>query len=176
MRSFYIIMFLVFLTNCGGQINLPTKNVTENMFSLMYHKQTGTCESLPIQHRVLLFSYIPLEKQNDDLFVGQLHILLDDTTGTYKADYREYPGSANIDQTFFQKELTGRFEVSSSNQILKKQLVLEDLGVLSLTMTNNSLSVSITFDGNINKAFVGKEILGAVRFIETPLVPNNCLP
>ncbi|MDD4976141.1 MAG: hypothetical protein PHY93_17425 [Bacteriovorax sp.] len=178
---FFILLFPVLISGCGQKalskyLNAPaTETIKIDVFSLTLHKQLGSCNLLPILHRVLVFSYVPLEKNGTDLFIGQLEILLDDSTGTYHANYREFPGTANTDQSQFQVTRYGNFEIiKAATSSANDKLILENLGVINPIILGTGVRFLLKFDADINRVIVLNEVLGSVRLKGTSLVNDNC--
>ncbi len=186
MRNFILISLMLLLVNCAGKIeaNIPKSSNTTtkeeslkiDVFSLTYHKQLGSCDSLPIRHRLLMFSYIPLTPNGSDYFAGNLEILLNEATGTYEALYKEYPGTGNADQTVFQTSLSGSFEVvKATGSATNDKMILQNIGVVTPAISGNKISFILAFDGDINKVMLQSEVLGATFFKGTSMVTDNCL-
>jgi len=185
MKVFCFISMMMLFASCGGTINsnlldkIPGKQqetLSVDVFSLTFHKQMGSCSSLPITHRMLTFAPFYLSPNGDDYFTGVMEVLLDEATKTYKARYREFPNLDNIDQTVFETTLTGDFEVlKASSNMANDKLILENLGVVTATIQNNKISFIIKLDGDINRALRDDEASGRVIFTSTPFIADNCL-
>lgn len=181
----FIFALLFLLSNCSSKIeaNIPRpvavkqeEKLSIDVFSLTFHKQLGSCTSLPITHRMLVFSYIPLTPSGDDHYAGTMEILLDDQAGTYEALYREFPGTANVDQTPFQTTLNGTFEVVKAiTPTANDKMFLQNLGVVTPAIKGNKVNFFITLNGDINRVVTQNEVLGSVYFKSTSLITDNCL-
>lgn len=185
MKVFCFISMMMLLAGCGGTINsnllnrVPGKQqeqVNIDVFSLTFHKQMGSCEALPISHRMLTFAPIFLSPNGTDMFIGAMEVLLDEASKTYRARYREFPSHDNIDQTVFETALTGDFEVvKATSSMANDELILENLGVVSATINSNKVGFIIKLDGDINRVVTEDEATGRVISSSTPFIADNCL-
>lgn len=185
MKTLCFVLMMIFIVNCSGKIdaNIPKpapakaeEKLSVDVFSLTYHKVIGNCESLPIAHRQLVFTYIPLKKINDDIFVGSLELILDEASKSYQALYKEFPGAANTDTSLFQTTLTGTFQVvKAATASENDKLILENLGVVTPAISGNKINFFISLESDINKEIVQNEVLGQVRLGTTALITDSCL-
>ncbi|AUN99810.1 hypothetical protein C0V70_17205 [Bacteriovorax stolpii] len=185
MKHILWVLLLVLVSSCAGKIesNIPKPGAIKqeealkvDVFSLTYHKQLGSCTSLPISHRVLSFNFIPLAMSGDDIFVGVLEVLLDEQTKTYQAIYKEYPGAANTDQNVFAMNLNGTFEViKAQDNNSNDKLILGNLGEVNPTLKSDRVRFLLKLDSDLNREVTQAEVLGYVQQKGTELVDDNCL-
>lgn len=185
MNLLFSLLLLSLITSCSGKIeaNIPRPSRVKkeetlkiDVFSLAYHKQLGSCASLPISHRLLSFNFIPLANSGDDFFVGILEVLLNEETKTYQAHYREYPGANNIDQSVFTLNLNGSFEViKSQDSGTNDKLILGNLGEVNPTLKSDRVRFLLKLDADLNREVTQSEVLGYVQQKGTPMVDDNCL-
>ena len=183
MKFFFIsITMVMLLQSCGGEIKsdalkkVKQEQLIIDVFALTFHKQLGTCATLPISHRMLSFSPIYLTHNGNDFHVGHMDVILDELSGTYKALYREFPASTNIDQSQFQVELNGQFEVlKATAPLTNDKLILENIGTVIPTITGKTVTFILKLDGDINRVLVDNEASGIVVSRSTSLIDDNCL-
>lgn len=185
MKIFLMSICLITLFSCGGEIksNFPKSipgeqqdQIKIDVFALTFYKQTGSCTSLPISHRTLLFSPVLLNPIAGDYFIGTLEVMLDEQSKTYKALYREYPIENNTDQSQFQITLNGNFEVTKAvTGAANDQLTLENIGVVTPTISGNVVKFNLELGQAINKSLQQVDVPGRVMLGVTSLVDDNCL-
>lgn len=184
MKAIFFVLMSVLFVSCGGSVGgkfttntiQKVENVKVDVFSLTFHKQLGSCTSLPISHRMLLFSGFVVTGSAADFFIGSLEIVLDENSKTYQALYSEYPGPMNIDQNIFKTTLNGNFSIEkAASDSENDKLILENIGVVVPTIKNSRVDFIITFDGNINRPLTQNENDGRTVFTTTSLIDDNCL-
>lgn len=169
MKSVRVVILFGVLSGCSQwtAVQRPA-NVSEfDAFSLAYHKQFGSCASLPIQHRLLQFELGVLAPEQDNLFFGMLDVLLNEKTLTYEAVYREFPGSHNSDQTLHTETLVGSFQVG-------EKLVLENIGEVEPTLLGEKVHFTLKPTRSLHRAIQKPEAIGRVIQTETTLRTNVC--
>lgn len=183
-KIFSILIMLLLFTSCDGKINanivktvvVKQESLSIDVFSLAFHKQIGSCSSQPILHRVLVFDYISLAASGDDYYAGTLEVVLDDNAGTYEALYKEVPALNNLDQSVFEIRLAGSFEIIKSvDPAENDKMILNNIGVVTPTISGSSVKFFIKLDADINRAVLESEAVGAVRLQNTSVIDNNCL-
>jgi len=93
-KLFILLNFCFFIFGCESKImsNMPNKKSENNSqfdpFLMATHMTMGSCEQLPITHRVLNFSPIILKQNGTDFFIGTMDIALFSETNTYEATYK----------------------------------------------------------------------------------------
>jgi len=186
MKTFFLSICMgLFLQSCGGEIKsdsfkkTPSEKqeyVAVDVYSLTFHKQFGTCDTQPITHRMLTFAPIYLDLSGVDHFIGTLDVIIDEQTKTYQALYRELPGSNNSDQSQFQTVLNGTFKIEKAVEPLTNdKLILENIGTVTPTLKNKTITFMLEVDGNINRDVKDPNISGRVAQTETSLIADNCL-
>lgn len=182
MKHLFFVSSLFLLTACSGEIksSIPLAKKEESLkidvFSLTYHTQIGSCASMPVKHRTLVFNPVYLAANGTDVFVGSLDVLLDEQTKTYQALYREFPGAENPDQSVFETSMSGSFEVvKATNTSANDKMILQNLGEINPTITSNKVNFTISMDGDINRVMTQSQVQGGVRMSGTPLIDDNCL-
>lgn len=185
MKLFLISILIMGLFGCGGEIKSSLSKNTPgaqqdklviNVFDLTFHRQLGSCTSLPIAHRMLSFAPIMLTPVAGDYFIGTMEVVLDELSGTYKAMYREFPSLNNTDQSQFQITLNGQFEIiKAPTDATNDKLVLENIGVVTPTIQGKTVTFILELDQQINKPLNQADVLGRVAHGATSLVDDNCL-
>jgi len=181
MKAIAIFLCLI-LTACLPEKELipSTKTIKEivnvDVFALTYHQQKGSCTQLPISHRLIVFPYIELKSELNDIFFASLEVLLDSTTKTYKALYREYSGIDNSTDHSEIITLEDSYEILKANDKDREndELILRNLGRIVPVLSGNKVSFQIGFFSNLNKEIVGSSHEGRVANKSTMLVDDNC--
>lgn len=185
MKLFLISILIMGLFGCGGEIkssfskNTPGAQQDKlkiNVFELTFHRQLGSCTSLPISHRMLSFAPIMLTPVAGNYFIGTMEVILDEQSGTYKALYREYPNLNNTDQSQFQITLNGHFEIiKAPTDATNDKLIMENVGVITPTIQGKTITFILELDQEINKSLSQADVPGRVALGSTSLIDDNCL-
>lgn len=181
MMKVLIICFCVFLVSSCLQKKVKTNltTITEqvkiDVFSLTYHQQQGSCSNLPITHKVIVFPYIQLKSELNDVFYASMEILLDSNTKTYKALYHEYSGVGNSSDYSHEITLEDDFEIIKADADQDNdELILQNLGRVVPILNKDKINFQLELNGNLNKEIVDLRHPGRVERKATSLIDDNC--
>lgn len=180
-KLFILLNFVFFIIGCESKImtNMPNKNSENissfNPFLMATHMTMGSCEELPITHRVLNFSPIILEQNGTDFYIGTLDVALFSETKTYEATYKEWPGPANSDNTLFETKLSGSYSFEKSQiKNAPDNLVLEKIGTIAPTLNVNKVRFILTLAAPINRELAQADVIGLTLMRSSSLFDDSC--
>lgn len=179
MLRYFGILSALILCSCSITSWIDNPQIGEKLdisvFSLVYHKQLGTCTAGPITHRYMTFEVGSLEKDGDNVFYGILDVLLNEASATYEAVYYEYPGVMNDSQVIYTENLSGRFEVvKAQDRAQNDSLILENIGEVYPTILSNKVAFTLKLENSIHRNLGQNEVLGRVQQGKTRMRPDNC--
>ncbi len=175
----FILNFFVF--GCGKDMNTRSSNIdTGNItsfdpYTLTTHIKMGSCQQLPITHRMLNFLPISLENDGSDVFIGSLDLALYSESNSYEAIYRELPGVGNINQSIFELKLSGNYHFEKSSITNAPNILhLDNIGSMTPTMSSGKLKFILTLSIPINRKVTRTDIEGMTKMGSSSLFADSC--
>jgi len=130
----------------------------------------GSCENPPVAHRFIRFVPLFLTEASDDIFIGDLTLVLYDESKSYTAYYREWPGVGNTDQTLFELKFEGKYSYETSPTSPDGHFLrLTDIGQLVPSATNDKVTFILTLNKKINRPYASTQVQGRVSLGVSPL-------
>lgn len=180
MKVLVIFLSVLLATSClqkkvKGNSTTKTEQVNIDVFALTYHQQQGSCSNLPITHKIIVFPYIQLKSELNDVFYASMEVLLDSTTKTYKALYHEYSGVGNSSDYSHVITLEDDYEIIKADTDHENdELILQNLGRVFPILNRDKINFQLEINQNLNKEIVDLPQPGKVERKATALIDDNC--
>ena len=183
LRFFFLLVIIILIFGCESKLSVKKAKiesaslVTFDPFALVSHLKVGSCQQLPITHRILSFSPIILENSDSDIFIGTIDVVLYSATNTYEVHYKEWPGIMNIDQTVFETKFAGNYHFEKSQlENAADTAVLEKIGTVSPVISNEKVKFFLKLETSLNRIVISDSILGTGRMVSSSVLFDDTCP